>query len=42
MQEGGDVEKGKGGLIAKEDQEIGQIGYKVYWWVPRLLGMRTP
>lgn len=33
MQAGGDVEKGKGDLIAKEDQEIGQIGYKVYWWV---------
>jgi hypothetical protein len=31
LQEGADVEKGKGDLIAKEDQEIGQIGYKVYW-----------
>jgi hypothetical protein len=34
VQEVADVEKGKGGeLIVKEDQEVGQIGYKVYWWV---------
>jgi hypothetical protein len=41
MQEGGDVEKGKGDLIAKEDQEIGQIGYKVYWWALHLLFQRS-
>lgn len=28
-----EAEKGKGELIIKEDQEIGQIGYKVYWCV---------
>jgi ABC-type multidrug transport system fused ATPase/permease subunit len=38
-EEGGDVEKGKGGLIAKEDQEIGQIGYKVYWYYMRAYGL---
>jgi hypothetical protein len=37
VQEGADPEKGKGELIVKEDQEIGQIGYKVYWWVSPLL-----
>ena len=40
MQEGADVEKGKGGeLIVKEDQEVGQIGYKVYWWVASTLSV---
>lgn len=31
QEEGRDPEKGKGDLIVKEDQEIGQIGSKVYW-----------
>ena len=36
-QEVADPEKGKGELIVKEDQEVGQIGYKVYWWAAFLL-----
>lgn len=32
-------DKGKGELIIKEDQEIGQIGYKVYWYYLKAYGL---
>lgn len=40
-QEQGGAPQGKGELIVKEDQELGQIGYKVYWYYMKAYGLSS-